>query len=171
MKRIVQCPNCEAKLAVFDLGKAVSKKCPRCGTAFDIPSEEGKSAEEKPAAAEPAKAEPAAPAPAAAEKPAEKPAETPAEKKEITVKKPIGKPTAPTAPKTTAPTVPASSTTNAELPPPSGVSFLHVIVLFGLLILSLILQVMSSKKAEARFNAVDNQLQAIRSQLQSVMKK
>jgi phage FluMu protein Com len=49
MKRIVQCPKCESKLAVFDLGKTINQKCPRCGNAFEIQSEEKKEgAPEKP---------------------------------------------------------------------------------------------------------------------------
>ncbi|HRR34225.1 MAG TPA: hypothetical protein P5026_09020 [Kiritimatiellia bacterium] len=45
MKRIVTCPKCEAKLAVFDLGKPINQKCPKCGNAFVIESEEKKEAE------------------------------------------------------------------------------------------------------------------------------
>ncbi len=44
MKRIVTCPKCEAKLAVFDLGKPINQKCPKCGNAFVIESEEDKEA-------------------------------------------------------------------------------------------------------------------------------
>jgi phage FluMu protein Com len=44
MKRIVTCPKCEAKLAVFDLGKPINQKCPKCGNAFVIESEENKEA-------------------------------------------------------------------------------------------------------------------------------
>lgn len=44
MKRIVTCPKCEAKLAVFDLGKPINQKCPKCGNAFVIESEEKKEA-------------------------------------------------------------------------------------------------------------------------------
>ena len=51
MKRIVTCPKCEAKLAIFDLGKPINQKCPKCGNAFVIESEEKK---------EPAKSEDAA---------------------------------------------------------------------------------------------------------------
>lgn len=96
MKRIVKCPKCEAKLAVFDLGKPINQKCPKCGNAFVIESESQKPEENK---AEPAKApatEPVAPAKTetAAEKtePAkdtaaktEKPAAAPAEIKKDTV--------------------------------------------------------------------------------------
>lgn len=42
MKRIVKCPKCEAKLAIFDLGKPINQKCPKCGNAFVIESEEKK---------------------------------------------------------------------------------------------------------------------------------
>ena len=48
MKRIIPCPKCEAKLAVFDLGKPINQKCPKCGNAFTIESEEKKADEKKP---------------------------------------------------------------------------------------------------------------------------
>ncbi|GEM_PF-1964074 len=40
MKRIIQCPQCEAKLSVFDIGKPISQKCPKCGNSIDVESEE-----------------------------------------------------------------------------------------------------------------------------------
>lgn len=46
MKRIVACPKCEAKLSVFDTGKPINQKCPKCGHAFVISAEGAKSAEE-----------------------------------------------------------------------------------------------------------------------------
>lgn len=67
MKRIIQCPKCQAKLAVFDLGKPINQKCPKCGNAFVVESESQKApAEETPAAAAPAEAAPAAAKPEAA---------------------------------------------------------------------------------------------------------
>ena len=69
MKRIITCPKCEAKLAIFDLGKPINQKCPKCGNAFVVESEENKSEAKKPEQADDAKqtAEPApAPAPAPA---------------------------------------------------------------------------------------------------------
>lgn len=39
MKRIIQCPHCEAKLSVFDIGKPISQKCPKCGKAINAESE------------------------------------------------------------------------------------------------------------------------------------
>jgi len=67
MKRIITCPKCEAKLAIFDFGKPINQKCPKCGNAFVIESEENKSEAKKPEQADDAKqtAEPV-PAPAAA---------------------------------------------------------------------------------------------------------
>lgn len=66
MKRIITCPKCEAKLAVFDLGKPINQKCPKCGNAFVIESEENKAEAKKPEQADGVKqkAEPV-PAPAA----------------------------------------------------------------------------------------------------------
>ena len=49
MKRIVQCPKCETKLSVFDSGKPINQKCPKCRESFVIASEEAKAvAPEKP---------------------------------------------------------------------------------------------------------------------------
>jgi len=42
MKRIVQCPKCQAKLAVFDMGKPINQKCPKCSETFVIESEQSK---------------------------------------------------------------------------------------------------------------------------------
>lgn len=92
MKRIVQCPKCAAKLAVFDLGKPINQKCPKCGNVFVVDSDT-KKPDTNPAekADEPVKApadEPKKDGPAAAEKPAAavhaetKPAEEKAEQGE-----------------------------------------------------------------------------------------
>jgi len=75
MKRIVQCPKCEAKLSVFDSGKPISQKCPKCANTFEVTPE---------GAVEP-------PAP---EAPAEKP---PAEKEETVSAPKAQKPVAPAA--------------------------------------------------------------------------
>lgn len=72
MKRIIKCPKCEAKLAVFDIGKPINQKCPKCGNAFIVESEENKDKANSPAQADgkkqkeepvPASAAPAAAAP------------------------------------------------------------------------------------------------------------
>ena len=52
MKRIIKCPKCESKLAVFDIGKPISQKCPKCGNAFVVESEENKTEAPKPVASE-----------------------------------------------------------------------------------------------------------------------
>ena len=63
MKRIVQCPKCETKLSVFDLGKPISQKCPKCTNTFEVTSE---GAVETPSAADAPEREKTAPAPAPA---------------------------------------------------------------------------------------------------------
>ncbi len=181
MKRIVQCPKCQAKLAVFDLGKPINQKCPKCSESFVIESEEGKAGD----AAKPAAT--AAPAAAAAEtkdpampavKP-EKPAdvksepqaagktESPAEAKKDVKEEPkvTPKPEVPAAaapkpaPKTAAPRPVPSMDQEPELPVPhSGVSFLHIVVIIGLLILVIAMQVMAKKNAERRFNSLEAQI-------------
>ncbi|MDD4102467.1 MAG: hypothetical protein PHU80_07540 [Kiritimatiellae bacterium] len=47
MKRIIQCPKCEAKLSVFDIGKPISQKCPKCGNSINVESEEPTADENK----------------------------------------------------------------------------------------------------------------------------
>ena len=82
MKRIIQCPKCQAKLAVFDLGKPINQKCPKCGNAFVVESESQKApVEEAPVAAATAEAAPAAAKPETApEKAGETPVEASGEK-------------------------------------------------------------------------------------------
>lgn len=50
-KRIVTCPECEVKLSIFDFGKPIDQKCPKCNKTFVIESEEkdekGKADEKK----------------------------------------------------------------------------------------------------------------------------
>ncbi|MDD2600548.1 MAG: hypothetical protein PHO37_15205 [Kiritimatiellae bacterium] len=36
MKRIVVCPSCKIKMQIFDIGKEINQKCPRCKNSFDI---------------------------------------------------------------------------------------------------------------------------------------
>ena len=46
MKRIVECPSCKTKLQIFDMGKALKQKCPRCKEDFDIEPEKSESDQE-----------------------------------------------------------------------------------------------------------------------------
>ncbi len=48
MKRIVECPSCKTKMQIFDIGKEINQKCPRCKNSFEILPEK----ETKPSAAE-----------------------------------------------------------------------------------------------------------------------
>lgn len=226
MKRTIQCPKCESKLAVFDTGKPIKQRCPRCGNAFEVASEEKKEAaasklaekkskkitapvtvspeateaapvpvaapEATPALAADAavpttepKADAAAPTTepkaetAAAEKAADAAAPDPApapdasatasapaaapDKKEITLKKPVGRPASSASrPATPAPADAAS----VEPMPAHGVSFLHIVVLFGLIILVIIAMVVNTKKTQNRMTKIED---AIR-QLQSMKK-
>ena len=43
MKRIVQCQKCQTKFSVFDMGKTVTKRCPKCGESMVIEPEQTKS--------------------------------------------------------------------------------------------------------------------------------
>ena len=135
MKRIVQCPKCEAKLSVFDLGKPITQKCPKCSTTFDVASEGGATASEKPSEPSPALEE-GAPA------------------KEIKLKPPV-KP---------APAAARVAATDA-LPEPvvveSGISFLHVLVIFALLFTIIVVQVVTFKKTQTQLNALSSQVQSL----------
>ena len=245
MKRIVQCPKCESKLAVFDIGKTINQKCPRCGNAFEIASDEkpegaaGKTSEKKkskkiaaPEAAAPEKeagketatvpaaektastdtksaAEKTEPQPEAAaekkpeekakadekkaestaektalnpegqakadEKKTEVSAEKPEEKaegqekkadvapkKEIALKKPTGRPLAPAPAPAPEPEPPA---------PAHGVSFLHIVVLFGMLLVVIGALVVSHKKTQARLDKMDKDINQIVKQIQALSKK
>lgn len=65
MKRIIKCPKCEAKLAVFDIGKPINQKCPKCGNAFVVESEEKAAGAKSPSPVEvPQQTVETAPAPA-----------------------------------------------------------------------------------------------------------
>lgn len=134
MKRIVQCPKCEAKLAVFDLGKPINQKCPKCGESFAIESQEKKGeaaadvkvAAAAPEAAKPAEATPAPeakadkPAPAAPAKPekadatASAPAAKPEEKKAADAPAPAAKPEEKAPAKAEAASAPAAAATDKK---------------------------------------------------------
>lgn len=77
MKRIITCPKCEAKLAIFDLGKPLNQKCPKCGNAFVVESEEKKEpAKGETVAEEPTKSIAEKPNKSAASQTAEAPVKT-----------------------------------------------------------------------------------------------
>ncbi|MCL2104002.1 MAG: zinc-ribbon domain-containing protein [Kiritimatiellaeota bacterium] len=134
MKRIVQCPKCEAKLSVFDLGKPISQKCPKCGNTFDVMPE---GAVETPAVETPS-ATPPAPEATAAEKPVSVPA---------TPRPPAPAPVAVAAPE--------------PVVVESGISFLHVLVIFALLFTIIVVQVITFKKTQSRLNDLSAQVQAL----------
>lgn len=248
MKRIVQCPKCESKLAVFDLGKPINQKCPKCGNAFVVDTDENKNtpvvapvvapavtpapavaatpaasavtpvaaatasaapatagtltstpvapavAATPAAAATPASVTPAAiatPAPALAEPatpiavttaasapavpatapvsaagaPASDvttPAVSAAKPKEIALKKPTPRPA------TAKPTATDVSTAEEPLVHGSGVSFLHVMVIIGLLVLTIILQVMAKKAAEKHYADLATRLNRVEAKILSL---
>ena len=216
MKRIVQCPKCESRLAVFDLGKTISQKCPRCGNAFEIASEEpsskekSKTSEKKaskklavpaadaatppPAVAAPAAAaasvQPATPAPVsetASTSPAADPSAVPASSAESAP--PANAPEIAAA--TAAPAASASedkskpadkrrlvkpaspppeSAPYAEPHPAHGITFLHIAVLYVLVILSLLMLVVNNLQAKKHHRVTSDNLIAISKQIQSLKK-
>ena len=140
MKRIVQCPKCEAKLSVFDLGKTISQKCPKCSNMFDVSPDgtvSAPAAEEAPAA--PAAAEKAT---AETEKPASAPVAAPAAQKS-----PASAPVAAAEPESVV----------AE----SGITFLHIFVIWALLFLIIVVQVWTFKKTENRLDALSSHVQTL----------
>ena len=135
MKRIVQCPKCEAKLSVFDLGKPISQKCPKCSNTFDVASEGGADAADNPSGTSPAPT-----------------GETPV--KEIKLKPP------------TAPAAASRPAASAEPQPEpvvveSGISFMHVLVIFALLFTIIVVQVVTFKKTESQLNALADKVQTL----------
>ncbi|MDR2850397.1 MAG: FYDLN acid domain-containing protein [Verrucomicrobiota bacterium] len=154
MKRVVTCPNCETKLAVFDLGKPINQKCPKCGNAFVVESEEKKDSaagEEKAVETPKAEAPKVVDAPVKAEAP--KVADAPVKKETpAPVKEPVktsGASALPDAP--VAPDAPAAA----------GHSFLFPVVIVGLLILVAALQVMAKRQADRQYEQLIKHLQFI----------
>jgi len=152
MKRIVQCPKCQAKLSVFDSGKPIKQKCPKCSENFVVESEEAKSvATKKETAAEttvpPSVSSDTPPATATIGVTPEKKAE-------------------PKAPPSTKPAAKAALPTPvaATLPSPEthehhgGVSFQHIIVIIVLLLCVIAMQFKSMYYAAGRFNILESQL-------------
>lgn len=193
MKRVIQCPKCQAKLAVFDIGKPINQKCPKCGNAFVVDSEEAKpAADAKPVATEPAAVQPDVATPKSkTQKSAESKAEAKAEEKgEGTVEsktesapapkteagsdvKPDAKEEPKAAPKTDIKASEVSKpASKSALPKPAatpslepefpehhcGVSFLHLVVIIGLLMLVIVMQVLAKKNMERRFINLETQL-------------
>ena len=244
MKRIVQCPKCQAKLSVFDMGKTIHQKCPKCGETFVIESEPSPKTDEAKTPPPKADAQPEVKTEKAAEPKVEVKTELPAETKaepktdakpEIkaeakadsktdaktetkseakpetkTESKPETKAEVKTDSKTDAKTEtkpdakaeeksdvkatgtakePAvkkggfkaaaaqskSSTASESNTPPAtdhsfacGISFFDVMIIIGLLIFSLVLQVIGIRKDSSRFNYLDQQVQSIQSQLNAL---
>ena len=132
MKRIVQCPKCEAKLSVFDSGKPISQKCPKCGNTFEVTSE---GAVETPAPETPATS-PSAPAAETSGK--EKPVAAPAAQK----------PTVPSAP-------------NAQPEPvivEAAPSLLQVVVIPALLFIIIAVQIWTFKLSQSHINRLEKQV-------------
>jgi len=142
MKRIVQCPKCETKLSVFDSGKPISQKCPKCTNTFEVKPE---------GAVEP-------PAPEAQTTPSPAPA----------ADAPVKEKPAP-APMTQKPSAPAASALPPEpIIVESGSSLRHVFVIVVLLVIILAVQVWSFKQAQARFNRLDKQVYDLATQVQKL---
>jgi len=139
MKRIVQCPKCETKLSVFDLGKPISQKCPKCGNTFEV-SPDGTVA--MPSAETPS------PVPAAETAEKEKPASAPV----------------PAVPKPSAP-APVATVAPEPIVAESGITFLHVLVIFGLLLLIIVVQVVTIKKMENRMSDLSSHIQNVQKKL------
>ena len=180
MKRIVQCPKCQTKLSVLDLGKPIKQKCPKCKETFDIESEEGKSVDTKKepsadaapvaASAEP-KPEVKADAQPGDNTSAEPKAETkPEAKPEAKLEaKPDAKPDAKPEAKEAAAPKPApkpAAPRPAFEPAPrpdvhehhGGLSFQHILVVIILLIFVLVMQFKTMYYVAQRFNDLESQI-------------
>ena len=132
MKRIVQCPKCEAKLSVFDSGKPISQKCPKCANTFEVTPE---GAVETPAPETPA-ASPSAPVTETSAK--EKPA------------------SAPVAQKSSVSSAPATQPEPVIVE--SAPSLFQVLVIPVLLFIILAVQVWTFKMVQSRFTKLEQTL-------------
>ena len=158
MKRTITCPKCEAKLAVFDLGKPINQKCPKCGNTFVVESEDKKDAA-KAAEDKPDKKDEAAPVPAADEKAADKkPEDTPVKP----VMAPAAKPSAPVKRDPVFTATPAAP----DAPAAGGNSLLFPVVVVGLLLVLAIMQVMAKRQADRQYASVMKHFQHIEQTLQ-----
>jgi phage FluMu protein Com len=190
VKRIITCPKCEAKLAVFDLGKPINQKCPKCGNAFVVESEEsqgdakdgskpeasaqarvpGKVEEpEKEEVAQPAdgpqKKDEAPAAPADANPAPDVKTEAAAKDKEIKLKKPEERPAAKLrAAAKSEPSLPAAPA-EQEVPVAGGPSPLFAAVVVGLLVLVIVLQVMTKLRADKQYGVLIDHLKFIETKL------
>ena len=141
MKRIVQCPKCEAKLSVFDSGKPISQKCPKCANTFEVTSE---------GAVEP----PAAETPTA-------PPEKPLTEKEKTASAP--------SPSASKPPAPVASTVPPEpVIVESAPSLFQMLVIPALLFIILAVQVWAFKESQSRFNKLEKQVYDLAVQVQKL---
>ena len=172
MKRIITCPKCEAKLSVFDLGKPINQKCPKCGNTFVVESTEkttdpAKRESTEGEAGEAAKKDAAAPADDM-EKTSDVPAAPAGGKKEdgpqatqeTTLKKPPERPAAAKAPATP----PEAPLPYAE-PAPGGHSMLFSATVVGLLLLLAVMQAMMKMRSEKQYKALIGHLQRIEAKL------
>jgi len=139
MKRIVQCPKCEAKLSVFDSGKPISQKCPKCANTFEVTPEGAANASPPESQSAPPPA--AAPETTAKEKPA----------------------SAPTAQK---PSTPVAQPEPVIVE--GGVSFLHVLVICALLFTIIVVQVVTFKKTEAHLKIVSDQVSQLQKKISTL---
>jgi len=138
MKRIVQCPKCEAKLSVFDLGKPISQKCPKCGNTFEV-SPDG-------TVSVPSAETPSAPSSTPVAEPTGKPVSSPV----------VSKPSAP---------VPVAMAAPEPVVVESGITFLHVLVIFALLFVIIVVQVITFKKTQSQLNAISSQVQELQKKI------
>ena len=142
MKRIVQCPKCEAKLSVFDSGKPISQKCPKCGNTFEVTPEGAV----EPSAPEATATPPSVPEAETSGK--EKPVSTPAAQK---------------------PTVPAASATLAEpVSMESGPSLFQVLGIPVLLFIILAVQVWTFKSSQSHINRLEDQIHTLATLVQKL---
>ena len=160
MKRTITCPKCETKLSVFDLGKPISQKCPKCGNNFTVESEEKKDAA-KDSASEPEKKDAGVAAPTASEEKkasadaAAKPDAVPAKEADKKSAAPTAKPSAPVKRE-------PSYTASAEPEPAAGgQSLMFPVIVIGLLILLAVMQVMTKMRAEKQYGTLIKHLQFV----------
>ena len=163
MKRTITCPKCEAKLAVFDLGKPINQKCPKCGNAFVVESEEKKDAA-KGTEDKSGKNEEKVAVTGADEK--VPPQEKSADKKidDVPIKPAVTPSAKPSASAKRDPVL-AATPAEPELPAAGGHSLLFPVVVVGLLLVLAVMQGMAKARAEKQYKTLIDHLQHIEKNL------
>ena len=169
MKRIVECPSCKTKMQIFDIGKEINQKCPRCQNSFEIHPEETKTPNKKETAVAKKTDEKKITVKPVSKKTIKKSPATAKNIKTAADKKPdgtISKPLTSTKPANTPKPAP-KPVAAAPLPEPhpAGFSGMQFIILIVLLLVAIIIQIVFAKNQMKQMSVVNDNLKVIHSKL------